>query len=116
MFVNGDIITSPGGHFCYLTIGPVCQLYDREELPWPCCRLQWKGKEPSWNRIGRRFVPDISVNKRASYAVILLDKNGEPDSEIKIITYWVPLELADKEEWYSKPTPANQIQWETLAA
>ena len=47
----GKKIRSPGGSFVYEIQGPVCILYDREQLPWPCCSLQWRGKQPSWNRL-----------------------------------------------------------------
>jgi len=42
---------SPGGQFSFRVLGPCCRLFDREELPWPCCRLAWRSKEPSWRRI-----------------------------------------------------------------
>lgn len=65
----GDVIVTPGGGFAYVVNGPVCRLYDRALLPYPCCRLSWAGKEPSWNRIGRRFVPDVGAIASPSYAV-----------------------------------------------
>ncbi len=68
-FESGYIFRSPGCHFTYRVIGPCCRLFDREELPWPCCRLQWRGKEPSWRRIGRQFVPDLATQNSPSYAV-----------------------------------------------
>ena len=61
---HGKRLRSPGGSFLYEVQGPVCRLYDREQLPWPSCSLQWKGKQPSWRRIGRRFVADLSVSHK----------------------------------------------------
>lgn len=76
---SGEIFYSPGGTFKYRVIGPCCRLYDREELPWPCCRLSWQGKEPFWNRIGRRFVADLGAKESPSYCVELVDyPNAEP--------------------------------------
>ena len=62
-FKNGTIMSSYGGQYSYKVIGPCCRLYDREELPWPCSRLAWRSKEPSWRRIGARFVADMASEK-----------------------------------------------------
>lgn len=96
----GQIFHSPGGTCTYQVIGAVCLLYDRELLPWPCCRLSWRGKEPSWRRIGRRFVPDIAAKNSPSYVVKLIDyPNAEP--VVKTL-FWVKLE-PDQQQWcYSK--------------
>ena len=72
----GAMFKSHGGRFGYEVIGPVCRLYDREELPWPSCSLQWKGKQPSWNRVGKRFVPDLAAARSPSYAVNGVDAYG----------------------------------------
>ena len=69
MLGHGKKIRSHGGSFVYEVLGPVCRLYDREELPWPSCSLQWRGKQPSWNRQGKRFVTDLAASRCASYAV-----------------------------------------------
>ena len=58
---HGEIHSSVGGQYSFRVLGPCCRLYDRNELPWPCCRLSWRSKEPSWRRIGKRFVPDIAA-------------------------------------------------------
>ena len=50
MLEQGQTFRSPGGGFSYEVIGPCCRLYDREELPYPSCSLQWKGKQPSWKK------------------------------------------------------------------
>ena len=73
----GSVHTSPGGQYSFRVIGPCCRLFDREELPWPCCRLAWRSKEPSWRRVGRRFVPDLAARRCPSYAVELLQP-GSP--------------------------------------
>jgi hypothetical protein len=99
-FEHGQIFYSSGGHFTYRVIGPCCRLFDREELPWPCCRLQWRGKEPSWRRIGKRFVPDLATKNSPSYSVEVL---GQEYSGRSIITlYSVKLSAELKEWWYSK--------------
>lgn len=99
-FEHGQIFYSSGGHFTYRVIGPCCRLFDREELPWPCCRIQWRGKEPSWRRIGKRFVPDLAVRSSPSYAVEVL---GQEYSGRSVITlYSVKLSPELKEWWYSK--------------
>ncbi len=60
---HGSVHTSPGGQYSFRVIGPCCRLYDREELPWPCCRLAWRSTEPSWRRVGRRFVADLGSRR-----------------------------------------------------
>jgi hypothetical protein len=97
----GSEHTSAGGQFSYRVIGPCCRLFDREELPWPCCRLAWRSKEPSWRRIGRRFVPDLASRRCPSYAVELLQPGARPTRTV--ITLF-PVRLAPElqEWWYSK--------------
>ncbi len=98
---TGFIFTSPGRHFTYRVIGPCCQLFDREELPWPCCRIQWHSKEPSWRRIGRRFVADIAAKRCPSYAVEIL--NQEYSQEPFVLTlYWLRFPSDIRDWWYSK--------------
>jgi hypothetical protein len=98
---SGQIFSSFGGHFSYRVVGPCCRLFDREELPWPCCRIQWRGKEPSWRRIGKRFTPDLAVRNSPSYAVEILgqDYAGEP---FVLTLYSVKLPPSLREWWYSK--------------
>ncbi len=97
----GQTFQSPGCHFTYRVIGPCCRLFDREELPWPCCRLQWRGKEPSWRRVGRRFVLDLATKNSPSYAVEVVGQ--EYAGRILIITlYSVKLPQPIREWWYSK--------------
>lgn len=98
---SGHIFSSPGGHFTYRVIGPCCQLFDREELPWPCCRIQWHSKEPSWRRVGRRFVADIAAKRCPSYSVEVL--NVEYSQEPTTLTlYWIRLDSQTRDWWYSK--------------
>jgi len=104
---SGHLFYSPGGHFTYRVVGPCCRLFDRAELPWPCCRIQWRGKEPSWRRIGRRFVADIGAKRSPSYAVEIL--NQEYGSEPVILTlYWEKLPAEVREWWYSKRLPESK--------
>lgn len=100
-FPHGHIFHSPGGHFTYRVIGPCCRLFDREELPWPCCRLEWRGKEPSWRRVGRRFVPDMAAKNSPSYAVEVLGQ--EYSGRIMVVTlYPVKLSQETKDWWYAR--------------
>ncbi|MEL6221490.1 MAG: hypothetical protein AAFR31_02480 [Cyanobacteria bacterium J06627_8] len=98
---TGFIFESPGKHFTYQIIGPCCQLFDREELPWPCCRIQWHSKEPSWRRIGRRFIADIAAKRCPSYSVFIL--NQEYSQEPFVLTmYWVRFPPTIRDWWYAK--------------
>ena len=94
------VFQSPGQQFSYRVIGPCCRLFDREQLPWPCCRLQWRSKEPSWRRIGRRLIADLAAKRYPSYAVELL---GQSHTSMFVITlYTTRLSPSDQEWWYSK--------------
>ncbi len=96
----GEKFHSPGGQFTYQVIGPVCRLYDREELPYPSCSLQWISKQPSWRRIGRRFVPDISAKQRPSYCVQMVE---HPNSQPFVMTlFWQKLTPEQQNWWYVK--------------
>ena len=96
----GKKLRSPGGSFAYRVLGPVCRLYDREELPWPCCSLKWKGKQPSWRRIGRRFIADIAASRCASYSVEAVDVTGLKWQDV-ITLYPHRLSAEEKRWWYS---------------
>lgn len=100
-FPPGTLFSSPGGHFTYRVIGACCRLFDREELPWPCCRLQWRGKEPSWRRIGRRFVLDTASRRSPSYNVEILEL-GHYRETIVMTLYAVRLSPAIQTWWYKK--------------
>lgn len=106
MIKYGSVVTSPGGSFQYIIQGPVCRLYDREELPWPCCRIGWKGKEPSWNRIGRRFVPDMGTMRFPSYSVIGADHWGVSWTQVYTV-YDTRLKGAEKDWWYCRRNERN---------
>lgn len=107
---TGDVITSPGGSYSYQVIGAVCRLYDREELPYPCCRLQWQGKEPSWNRVGKRYVMDMSTRRQASYQVYLLSETGCPVKgrlngltvELVLTLFWQAALTIEQQRWWSR--------------
>jgi hypothetical protein len=98
---SGTVFSSLGGHFTYRIVGPCCRLFDRETLPWPCCRLQWRGKEPSWRRIGRRFTPDLASRNAPSYAVEILEPGyrGEP---LVMTFYSIKLTPEARSWWYSR--------------
>ena len=104
----GQIFCSPGGHFSYQVIGPCCRLFDREQLPWPCCRLDWHGKEPSWRRIGKRFIADIATKYSPSYCVETLEPKGSQQPFV-ITLYWVKL-LPTVQQWWYFEKPPNTIE------
>jgi hypothetical protein len=112
VLTHGSLHTSPGGQFSYRVLGPCCRLFDREELPWPCCRLAWRSKEPSWRRIGRRFVPDVAARRCPSYAVELLHPGSRPTRSV-ITLFPQRLGPALQEWWYSKApaslAPSNHL-------
>jgi len=97
----GTICTSEGGQFSFRVIGPCCRLFDREELPWPCSRLAWRSKEPSWRRIGSRFVADIASRRCPSYSVEILQPGSRPTQTV--LTLFSRRFTPDLQEWwYSK--------------
>ena len=100
---HGSIHSSVGGQFSYRVLGPCCRLYDREELPWPCCRLSWKGREPSWKRVGKRLVPDIAAQKCPSYSVEIIQPGHKSTTTI-LTSYSEKLDSNLEEWWYSKRT------------
>ena len=106
MLDSGVSFRSPGGSFAYVVVGPCCRLYDREELPWPSCSMVWRGKQPSWNRVGRRFVGDIAVKRSPSYAVIGTDRWGNHWHDV-VTDFSYPLQMAVKRWWYSNIPPAD---------
>jgi len=101
MLSHGKKIRSHGGSFLYEVIGPVCVLYDRESLPWPSCSLQWKGKQPSWNRQGKRFVADIAASRCSAYAVSAQDLWGANWTQV-LVFYEQRLSKKEKHFWYWK--------------
>ncbi|KAM3097988.1 hypothetical protein ACKFKG_06935 [Phormidesmis sp. 146-35] len=99
---HGYIFTSPGGHFSYRVVGACCRLFDRETLPYPCCRIEWHGKEPSWRRIGRRFTVDLATRNSPSYSVEIV---GQSSDSLVMTLYPVKLPQPLKEWWVSsKPS------------
>ena len=97
---TGYLFQSPGCHFTYRIIGPCCRLFDREQLPYPCCRMEWRGKEPSWRRVGKRLVVDMGTKNSPSYSVeIVGQESREP---IVITVYPVKLLPTDRDWWYSR--------------
>ena len=97
----GTIHTSIGGQFSYRVLGACCRVFDREELPWPCCRLSWKSKEPSWRRIGKRFVPDIAAQRCPSYCVEILLPGSKPMTTV-LTLFSSRFNSVMQEWWYSK--------------
>lgn len=101
MFESGQVIKSPGGSFHYEILGAVCVLFDRQELPWPSCSLQWRGKQPSWRRIGRRLVPDIAASRCGAYAVKGCDLWGNEWHQV-LTLYSCRLSPQEKAWWYCR--------------
>ncbi|MBW4540518.1 MAG: hypothetical protein KME43_15430 [Myxacorys chilensis ATA2-1-KO14] len=105
-FSHGHVFFSPGCHYSYRVIGPCCRLFDRETLPYPCCRIEWRSKEPSWRRIGKRFIPDIATRSSPSYSVEIVGQ-GQAGASVVMTLYWVKLPQPLKEWWHSsKPATA----------
>ena len=105
--VQGSRVTSPGGSFTYTVQGPVCILFDREELPWPSCSLQWRGKQPSWNRVGRRLIPDLAAQRCPSYSVKGVDVWGVEWDQI-LTLYHSRLSSEERQWWYFKGPKSQQ--------
>ena len=102
----GKWLRSPGSGFAYEVLGPCCRLFDREELPWPCCRLAWRSKEPSWNRVGRRFVADLAASRCPSYWVRGVDQWGV--SWYQVLTlYSLRLDRETRRWWVSRTVPSG---------
>ena len=69
--------------------------------------MQLKGKQPSWNRIGRRFVGDIAVKRFPSYSVIGIDKSGHTWEQV-VTDYTYLNSSAMRKWWYSNTPPAGK--------
>ena len=104
----GEVYPSIGGQYSFRVVGPCCRLYDREELPWPCSRLAWKSKEPSWRRIGPRFVPDIAARRCPSYSVELLQPGCKPIKTI--LTLFSSRFESHMQEWWYSRHPRSRIE------
>ena len=98
---HGSAFKSHGGRFGYQVIGPCCRLFDRNELPYPSCSLQWRGRQPSWNRIGARFIPDMAAARCPSYAVRGVDAYGNTWQDV-ITLYDEKLAPELKHFWITK--------------
>ena len=104
---HGSIHPSAGGQYSFRVIGPCCRLFDREELPWPCSRLAWKSKEPSWRRIGSRFVPDIASRRCPSYSIELLQPGSKPTPTV-VTLFSRRFTPGMQEWWYSRHPMSRQ--------
>ncbi|KGG16203.1 MULTISPECIES: hypothetical protein [unclassified Prochlorococcus] len=111
---HGSVHASEGGHFSYRVIGPCCRLFDREDLPWPSCSLAFKkayginkSKQPSWRRIGSRFVPDIAARRCPSYSVDIIQPGFKATPTI--LTFFSSrFEETMQEWWYSRHPKSKQ--------
>jgi hypothetical protein len=107
---NGYLFESPGAHLTYRIIGPCCRLYDREQLPWPCCRIQWRSKEPSWRRVGKRLTVDLSTRKHPSYCVEIVGQSYRSEP-IVMTLYPVQLSTERQNWWHTKRTEKESASW-----
>lgn len=98
---TGHVFQSPGAHLTYRVVGPCCRLFDRDQLPWPCCRIQWRGKEPSWRRVGKRFVPDMATRKSPSYCVEIVGQGYGAQSFVTTL-YTAKLDRETQAWWHSR--------------
>ncbi|MEM8504026.1 MAG: hypothetical protein AAF716_12835 [Cyanobacteria bacterium P01_D01_bin.1] len=98
---TGTVFESPGAHLTYRVVGPCCRLYDREQLPWPCCRIQWRSKEPSWRRIGKRFTVDIATRRHPSYCVEIIGQSYRSDPLVMTL-YPIRLSAEQQDWWHTK--------------
>lgn len=101
---HGTWLRSPGDSFAYRVLGPCCRLYDREELPWPSCSMAWRGKQPSWNRIGPRFVADLAASRCPSYAVEAVDQWG--GRWVQVLTLYSQRLSTEEKAWWTTKKPA----------
>jgi hypothetical protein len=92
--------------YSFRVLGPCCRLFDREELPWPCCRLQWRSKEPSWRRVGKRFVPDLAARRCPSYAVELLQPGLRPTPTV--LTLFAERLSPELQGWWYSRRPEQE--------
>ena len=107
-WATGYIFESPGAHLTYRVVGPCCRLYDREQLPWPCCRIQWRSKEPSWRRIGNRFVVDLSTRKHPSYCVEIIGQSYRSEP-IVMTMYTIQLSSQQQDWWHTKRLKGSDL-------
>ncbi len=103
---HGSICPSEGGQYSFRVIGPCCRLFDREELPWPCSRLAWRSKEPSWRRIGSRFVADIAARRCPSYSVEILQPGNKPTKTV--LTLFSSRFSSELQEWWYSRHPRSR--------
>ena len=75
-----------------------------EFFGWLSC---WKGKEPSWNRFGLRYVEDIATRTSPSYSVIGVDRAGNQWHDVKTdFSYRLPKE--ERRWWHSQVMPVGE--------
>ena len=112
LYAPGSEHTSLGGQYSFRVLGPCCRLFDREELPWPSCRIAWRSKEPSLRRVGRRFVADLAARRCPSYAVELLQPGSRPT--VTVLTLFALRLSSPLQEWWYSKQPAS-LEAENIA-
>ncbi len=110
----GSVHASSGGQYSFRVLGPCCRLFDREDLPWPCSRLAWRSKEPSWRRVGSRFVADLASRRCPSYSVELLHPGSKPTATV--LTLFSQRFSPDMQEWWYSRHPRSKDQANLLPA
>ena len=106
---TGHLFYSPGAHLTYRVVGPCCRLFDREQLPWPCCRIQWRGKEPSWRRVGNRLVVDAATRRYPSYNVEIVGQGYRGEAFVTTL-YTVALSAEVQLWWHSKRVKVEEVE------
>ena len=109
---SGHIFESLGAHMTYRVIGPCCRLYDRDQLPWPCCRIQWRSKEPSWRRIGTRYTVDMATRQHPSYCVEIVGQSYRSEP-ITMTLYTVQMSRELQNWWHPKRVEARLLETPT---
>ena len=104
---HGSVHASPGGQYSFRVIGPCCRLFDREELPWPCCRLAWRSKEPSWRRVGadlcQIWLPGVAPHIRLSCSSRALALH------LRLLTLFSMRLTPELQEWWYSRLPKSMV-------
>ena len=90
---SGSEQPSPGGMYSFRVLGP-------------CCRLQWRSKEPRWRRVGKRFVPDLAARRCPSYAVELLQPGLRPTPTV--LTLFAERLSPERQGWWYSRRPEQE--------
>ena len=70
------------------------------------CIRDRRSKEPSWRRIGSRFVADMASRKCPSYSVQILEPGSKPVETV--ITLFSKKFSSDIQEWWYSKKPGSK--------